>query len=294
MNSRVSLCVQELFHPQDSLWFLSEYDFPVPVRDPHYNLVLGFRLIHVTTLETNGSLRSCLSTLSPDLITGWWSEWSISWPEGVVNVEVNELEEVADKPGNMTSVLHCIRIPLLMRCDFWPLIHSYEYPCSSQSFPSDKTAGVSSRNFIVKNTPNSLTLTVAFSFVCTSPLTVITIEGLHDFVKVSISESFKSFLLVICIDASESTTNSRSSGLRVDAGRHLCYESEKNVALWCSFNLNTFLVSFHAASRAHRSCHSVFFFRPILKFWGIGVSLMKITWTNYSKRWFLVSNVILT
>ena len=28
---------------------------------------------------------------------------------------------------------------------FWPLIHSYEYPCSSQSFPSDKTAGVSSR-----------------------------------------------------------------------------------------------------------------------------------------------------
>ena len=25
---------------------------------------------------------------------------------------------------------------------FWPLIHSEEYPCSSQRFPSDKTAGV--------------------------------------------------------------------------------------------------------------------------------------------------------
>ena len=29
--------------------------------------------------------------------------------------------------------------------------------CSSQSFPSDKTAGVSKRTFIVKNISNSLT-----------------------------------------------------------------------------------------------------------------------------------------
>ena len=35
----------------------------------------------------------------------------------------------------------------------------------------------------------------------------------------------------MCIDAPETTTNSRSSGLRVDAGRHLFSESEKNVAL---------------------------------------------------------------
>ena len=43
------------------------------------------------------------------------------------------------------------------------------------------------------------------------------------------------FLLIICIDAPESTTNSRSSGLRVDAGKHLLSEGEKNVALSCSF-----------------------------------------------------------
>ena len=77
------------------------------------------------------------------------------------------------------------------------------------------------------------------------------------FVKVSISVSLKSFLLIMCIDAAESTTNSRSSGLRVDAGRHLFSESEKNVALSCSFNLNTLLASFHAASRTACSCHSV-------------------------------------
>ena len=75
------------------------------------------------------------------------------------------------------------------------------------------------------------------------------------FLKVSISASLKSFLLIMCIDAPESTTNSLSSGLRVDAGRHLFSEGEKNVALSCSFNFNTFLASFHAASRAPCSCH---------------------------------------
>ena len=93
-----------------------------------------------------------------------------------------------------------------------------------------------SRTFIVKNISNSLTYTVASSCVCTSPLAVMTIVGLHDFVKVSISALLKSFLLIICIDAPESTTNSRSSGLRLDAGRHLFSEGEKNVALSCSFN----------------------------------------------------------
>ena len=99
-----------------------------------------------------------------------------------------------------------------------------------------QTAGVFSRTFIVKNIPNSLTYTVASSCVCTSPLAVMTIVRLHDFVKVSISASLKSFLLIICIDAPKSTTNSRSSGLRFDAGRHLFSEGEKNVALSCSFN----------------------------------------------------------
>ena len=65
------------------------------------------------------------------------------------------------------------------------------------------------------------------------------------------------FLLIMCIDAPESTTNSLSSGFNVDADRHLFSGDEKNAALSCSFNLNTFLASFHAASRAPCSCHSV-------------------------------------
>ena len=43
------------------------------------------------------------------------------------------------------------------------------------------------------------------------------------------SAEFKSFLLIVCIDAPESTTNSLSSGLRVDgAGRLQFSEGEKN------------------------------------------------------------------
>ena len=85
----------------------------------------------------------------------------------------------------------------------------------------------------------------------------MTIVGLHDFVKVSISALLRSFLLIMCIDAPESTTNFLSSGFNVDAGRHLFSGDEKNAALSCSFNLNTFSASFHAASRAPSSCHSV-------------------------------------
>ena len=48
-----------------------------------------------------------------------------------------------------------------------------------------------------------------------------------------------------------------ASGLRVDASRRLFSEGEKNAALFFSFNFRILLASLHAASRAHRSCHSV-------------------------------------
>ena len=52
----------------------------------------------------------------------------------------------------------------------------------------------------------------ASSFVCTPPLAVTTVVGLLDLRRVSISSELKSFLLSMCIDALESTTNSVSSG----------------------------------------------------------------------------------
>ena len=127
-------------------------------------------------------------------------------------------------------MLQIIRIPSLLRCGFGPLIHTNEYPFSSQNFPNDNTAGVLSKTFIANfDIHNCLFMPLHFS--------IGGYEGLHDFVKISISASLKSFLLIICIDAPESTTNSRSSNFRIDAGRHLFSEGEKNVALRCSINL---------------------------------------------------------
>ena len=110
-----------------------------------------------------------------------------------------------------------------------------------------------------------------------------------DFVKVSISASFRSFLLNFCIDTAESTTNSRSSGLRYDVGKHLFSEGEKDATLFFSFKFRTLLASFHAA------CPSLLplclLLRPILKFWSVWVTLMRFTWANQSERRILVLNV---
>ena len=117
----------------------------------------------------------------------------------------------------------------------------------------------------------------------------MTIVGLHDFVKVSISAESKSLLLNMCIDAPESTTNSRSWGLCFNAGRHLFSEGEKNAALLFSLNFRTLLASLHAASRAPCSCHSVSSWDPqTLEHWGYAdeVHLGKSTTAsvNFTRR----------
>ena len=106
---------------------------------------------------------------------------------------------------------------------------------------------------------------MASSCVCTSPLAVMTVVGLLDVVEVSISAEFKSFLLIMCNDAPESTINSLSSGYRVDTGKHLFSEGEKNAALFFSSDFRMLSASLNAASRAPCSCHSV----SPLKFWRI-------------------------
>ena len=102
-----------------------------------------------------------------------------------------------------------------------------------------------------------MTYTVASSCFCTSPLAVMTVVGLHDFVKVSISAIFKSFFLVICIDAPESHNKfSFLRSKRVDAGRHQFSEGEK-MLFYFYFQFVIFLPTSTLLSRAHGSCHSV-------------------------------------
>ena len=214
--------------------------------------------------------------------------------------EGNLEEELVDKPrttiGTKFSVLHCIRIPFLMRCGFRPLFRSYEYPCPSQSFPSDKTAGVFSRTFIVKTISNSLTYTLASSCVCTSPLAVMTIIGLLDVVKVSISAEFKSFLLNMRIDVLESTTNSLSSVLRVDGWcrQTPIFRRSDECHFSVDFNVRKIFGQLHRCFAGTSLLSLRLFLRPIFKIWSFGETLMRITLATHSKRWFVVSNVWMT
>ena len=89
-------------------------------------------------------------------------------------VEDELVPEFVDNPGTTggTKVFVSQRILFrcLVRCGFWLLVHALVFPCSSQIFPSDRTAGVSSSNCIVTKWSKSWAYTCASSFVCTSPL----------------------------------------------------------------------------------------------------------------------------
>ena len=83
--------------------------------------------------------------------------WNNASPvlKGVIEVDGSDPEdELVDKSGatigTKFSVLHCIRIPFLMRCGFLTVesIHK-NIRFHRKAFPSDNTAGVFSRTFII-------------------------------------------------------------------------------------------------------------------------------------------------
>ena len=79
--------------------------------------------------------------------------------------------------------------------------------------------------------PFFLTHMVASSFVCTSPLVQLSLWNFVDACTVFNSAGLKSFLLSMCIDTPEPTTNYLSSGFITDgAGRHQTSVGEKKLA----------------------------------------------------------------
>ena len=182
-----------------------------------------------------------------------------------------------------------------MRCGCWPLVHSYEYQWFSQSFPSERTAGVSSRRFTVTNRSNSLTFTVASSFVCTSPLVATTVVGLWETITVSNSAEFRSFLLSMCIDAPESTTNSFSSGFITDGAGNQTSVSEKKGRFVLYFQVFGKFWPFSTRLRGRIARVLNLFLTPILKFWSVQTALVRIFELNHSERWtFAFSDVCVT
>ena len=90
-----------------------------------------------------------------------------------------------------------------------------EYPWSSQSLPSEKTAGVVAR----LRTDSDHERTLVPPRGCALHRLQSTSVGVLDLFTVSISPELNSSLLIMCTDAPESTTYSRSSCLfEVGAG----------------------------------------------------------------------------
>ena len=57
--------------------------------------------------------------------------------------------------GTKLSTVQVFVFPFCVICGVSPFFYSYEHPRSAQSFPSDRTAGVSSSNCTVTNRSRS-------------------------------------------------------------------------------------------------------------------------------------------
>ena len=111
---------------------------------------------------------------------------------------------------------------------------------------------------------------VASSFVCTSLVAVITVVGVLDTRRVSRSAEFWSFLLCMCIEAPESTTNTLPSGFVEDgAGRH---QTSELADTFGRFPHNCAGASFLSRD---------FFFRSVFK----SATLVRIRMLNYILYW---------
>ena len=163
--------------------------------------------------------------------------WSISCLDGVMDVEEGKLEEeFVDKPrttiGTKFSVLHCIRIPFLMWCGFLTV--------DPFMWASVFIAKLSKR------------------YNCWRILEDFLRQEEIQFLDINCGLFMRLHFTIGCKNRRRTSWCRHSfPGLRFDAGRHLFSEVEKNAALFVSYNFKTLLASFHAASRAPCSCHSV-------------------------------------
>ena len=161
-------------------------------------------------------------------------------------------------------------------------------------FVSKLTKRLSSRTFVVKNFSNSLTYTVASSCVCTSPLAGYDCCRTARF-RQSMHFSFTQVLFSDHVHRHSGVCN-KFSFLKF---KSWCRQAP---IFWrweecCSLMLLQFQHIFGQPPRCFTGPSLLpfrLFLRPILKFWSIGATLMRFTWTNVTERRILVSNGSMT
>ena len=140
-----------------------------------------------------------------------------------------------------------------MSCGFWPLVHSLEYPWSSQSFPFERTAITVTNKFHFFDIHGRIFFCLLFAVGCNNRL-----RTFGDLYCLKIGRVQVLPAQHVHARAGNLQQNSLSSCCVTDgAGRHHSLVGEKNVALSFSLSFKIFLASLHASPRAHRSCPPV-------------------------------------
>ena len=206
--------------------------FAVLYRCPHFYVLFCFSMEPCIWSPT-ARLRSLLLRV----VAGHGVESDVvnSCGADLLDVLVNELADLVDKPWATKAtwffVLQSMFLPFVLR-SMWCLATGQHMGISvvfAEFFPKPLFEMLAyPRKSELSNKSKSLTYTVASSSVRTSPLAVRTVVGFLDTRTVSSSAKFTSFLLSMCIETSESTTNYLSSGLVTSgAGRHKAFKREK-------------------------------------------------------------------
>ena len=267
-NSRLSHCAQRLWlrevqkhlYPWNVPWILQPFGYFGKTRGyPFWLVILIFAGFWICGWVWNSIFLFLLICLSFDAGIGIERALSCGYVVGVAD-ELDE-ERAADRPG---TTIHT-----QSSASRW--IRTHSYTCFLAIGPllwiSVNLEELSEREHCSRIFDDFYSQeSIQFSDVKMSPLhasalfplAVMTVVGHLEIITISTSAEFKSFLLIMSTDASESTTNSLSSSLILNGEeRHHFSVIEKNAALCFSFNSRLFFASLHTASRAQCSCHSV-------------------------------------
>ena len=168
-----------------------------------------------------------------------------------------------------------------MKRVFWPLVQSHEYLWSSQSFPSDITAGDSSRILTVKNISIPLTQTVALFVLPHFP------NGCHHRNRDSGKHHCVQFVHPRTRD------HHKFFGFRLNFGWWRVapfFRKREECSFLILFQFGDFLCQLPRCFASPTLVPFCLHLRPFLKFWIIRVSLMTFARASFVERWIWVSN----
>ena len=132
-NWRLNLCVQELYHPRDFLWILAV--IPICQNLTGFTVLSWFHQVALNFAHCRWRRWGWMTLLSRRCLWNWWRSRGRTWQAW--NHDGNEIFRIANCSNPVFN-------------EMW-LLTIGPFEGIPQNFPSDNTADVFSRIFIVKN-----------------------------------------------------------------------------------------------------------------------------------------------